>query len=274
MTNSRPQPLDRGKGGFCILVYGVPGAGKTRFAGSGDRTLIIRPPVDHTDSIPADADVQEWVIDDWSGMLEAFQFLQQGGSEDYDWVWLDSISLIQDALLDDVMVDAIARKPARSVEKGGIRVPEFGPDQGEYKINFDRINKWVRDMVGLAKMGHFNFGITAHPVEIWDPIREEELWAPWVQGKNMSNKICGFMNLVAYLQEVRREGKPTQRLLLTEAPGFVGKDQFQALPELKSGRRGLVKPTVPELTKAIDAARGPARKRKKTKKRRSRRRSR
>lgn len=234
-----------------MMVYGVPGAGKTRLLGSGSRTLIIRPPTDHTDSIPDGADVQELVISDWSGMFETFAWLQQGAHKDFDWVWLDSISLMQDVLLADVMDDAIARRPDRAMNKGGVQTPEFGPDQGEYKLNFDRINSWVRDMVGLAKSGSINFGITAHPFEWYDPVLEEDVWSPWVQGKNMSPKICGYMNIVAYLQEVRKKEEPIQRLLLTDAEGFVGKDQLQCFPELKSGRHGLVEPDMDKITKAI-----------------------
>lgn len=251
----KPRPLQRGKG-TSMLVFGVPGAGKTRLIGSGGRPLILRPPVDHTDSIELPSDAMEMVIEDWAGMLEAFQFIQQGGHEDFDWVWLDSISLFQDMGLDDIMADAIARKPARAIERGGQKIPEFGPDQGEYKTNFDRIAKWVRDMAGLADAGLINFGLTAHPFEWYDPVAEEDLWAPWVQGRGMSPKICGYMNVVAYLREVRKKDGGSVRVLMTDAEGFVGKDQYDAFPELNNGSHGIVDPTMPKIMKAIKDARG------------------
>lgn len=246
-----PQKLTVGK---CttMMVYGVPGAGKTRLLGSGKRTLILRPPEDHTDSIEAGADCEELVLEDWSGMFETFSWLQQGAHKDYDWVWLDSISLMQDRLLEDVLVDMMIRRPDLAMDKGGVKVPEFGADKGEYKINFDRIAKWVRDMTGIAKAGAFNFGITAHPFEWYDPVREEEVWAPWIQGKNMSPKISGYMNIIAFLQERKGdEDKPGQRILMIDAPGFVGKDQLDCIPELKSGRHGIIEPTMAKLEKAI-----------------------
>lgn len=241
----KPQPVNRSKG-VSLLVYGVPGSGKTRLAGSAANSLILRPPTDHTDSIDADSDVQEIILPDWSSVRETFQWGQQGGFDDFDWVWLDSISLFQDHGLDDVFADAVARKPDRA---------QFGPDKGEYGINMNRLSTFVRDMVGLASEGRMNFGITAHPFEWYDPIAQDSVWAPWVQGNNMSPKVCGYMNIVAYLQEVRRDGKPTQRVLLTDAPGFVGKDQFNCVPELKSGKRGIVDPTMPKLIQAIKKAR-------------------
>lgn len=250
-----PQPVSDGIGKRpCVLVYGVPGAGKTRLVGSEDSTLIIRPPVDHTDSIP-DSQAEEVVVSDWNKMFEVYAWIQQGGGKKYKWIWLDSLSLIQDILLQDVMDDALVRKPARAVDKGGIMVPEFSFDQGEYGINFNRIVKWIGDMVGLAKDGMFSFGITAHPFDWHDPMKEEDVLAPWVQGKNMSPKICGFMNIVAYLQVQKREDKPPQTVLLSEAAGFYGKDQYNCFPELKSGKNGILEPTVPKLEKAITGSR-------------------
>lgn len=248
-----PAPVEerrRGHGGVSMLLYGLPGAGKTRLIGSGPKTLILRPPTDHTDSIVLPADVDEIEVDDWAGMLEVFQAAQQGGFDKYEWFWLDSVTLMQEFGLDDVFQAAIDRQPARA---------QYGPDKGEYGINMSRLGKFVRDTVGLAKAGHFNFGMTAHVMELHDPVADEELWAPQVQGKNMSHKFAGYMNIVAYLQKDDK-GK---RLLLTDAEGFVGKDQFDCFPALKSGRHGLVNPTMKDVDAAIKKARGnkPARKR-------------
>jgi hypothetical protein len=263
----QPQPLEVGKG-KTIMVYGVPGAGKTRYlVGTSPKCLIIRPPDDHTDSIAPGADCEELIVEDWSGMFETFAWLQQGAAKDYKWVWLDSISLMQDRLLEDVVTDMLIRRPDLAMDKAGeskererwvelkekgVVVPEYGPDKGEYKINFERLARWVRDMTGLAKAGAFNFGITAHPIEWYDPTLEEDVWAPWVQGKNMIPKICGYMNIVAYLQEQKGESsKPGQRVLMVDQKGFMGKDQLFCFPELKSGRHGIIDPTGDKLIKAI-----------------------
>jgi hypothetical protein len=105
-------------------------------------------------------------------------------------------------------------------------------------------------MHSLVDLGQINFGITAHTMEWWDPIEEEDVWAPQIPGKNMMSKLCGYMHVVAYLQKVQRQGKPTRRKLLTDSSGFYGKDQvtFGALD-------GMWDPTMPKIMSTIRKSR-------------------
>jgi hypothetical protein len=252
---AEPKRLEQGKG-INMLLFGFPGVGKTPLLGSSElRTLIIRPPADHTASIRSPHNCREMVAADWAGMYEAKRYAQQKGWKEFDWVWLDSLSVFQDFGLRDVLGDAIARKPSRAVEKGGTTIAEHGADQGEYGINFSRITGWVQDMVGFADEGKFNFGITCHP-EVWfNPKTEDSVLAPWIQGKGMIPKICGYMNIIAYLEEVQRDGKDPYLKLVSQAEGFYGKDQFHAFPKLKSGSRGIVNPTMSKIMDAVEAVR-------------------
>lgn len=253
----KPTPLRQGAGISMILV-GMPGVGKTPFIASGGNTIIIHPPADNMDSIGSASNVKELVISDWSDAYEALEYcngLEPKDSPDL-WIWLDSISVWQEYGLADVLADAIERKPSRAIKKGGVTIPEFGADVGEYGTNMGRIKRWCRDMHGFAKEGKFNFGITAHPMEWYDPIAEEDLLAPNIQGKGMVTNICGYMNINAYLQEIPREDGPSQKVLFTKTPGFYGKDQFDCLPETKSGKRGLIEPTMAEFNELLAKARG------------------
>ncbi len=196
-------------GGVNLCIFAPPGTGKTTLIGTGPKTLIIRPPVDHTQSIVRPADVIEIVAGAWNGMAEALRWVQQDGYKEVDWVWLDSISLMEDIGLDDVFQVAIDRKPSRN---------EFGPDKGEYGINRGRLMRWVRDMMGISAAGMINFGVTAQPMEMYDPIKEDDVWLPAVGSPNnplMAIKFCGYMNIVAYLKLTERDGKPPVRRLMT-----------------------------------------------------------
>lgn len=251
----KPRKLRQGEG-ITWLLFGIPGVGKTPLIGENPNTLIIRPPTDHTDSILVPENVEEIVIRDWSSELEAFQYVHQGGWEKHDWVWLDSLSGFQDFGLRDVLEDAVIRNPSkRGIEKGGQIIAEFGADQGEYGINFNRITNMVQDFCGLASEGKINFGITCHPSDWYNPVTEETVLAPWIQGKGMISKICGYMNVITYMQEVQRDGKEPQIQLLSNAKGFYGKDQFRAFPELKSGKRGLINPTMSRIMELFEARR-------------------
>lgn len=232
-----------------LLVYAMWGVGKTGFVGSGGpKTLILRPPTDHTDSIitmyPPGKRPKEWVLHDWDEADESYLYLREHGAE-WDWVWLDSISLWQDTGLDDIWQATVARNPERLKKHAGM-------DKGEYGRNMDRISAWVRNTVSIDT---FNFGITAFPtMKLETPSGDRKLM-PWIQGSMMSEKICGYMNMVGYME--KKISPSTRRvyrqITFEETDDFYGKDQFNAFEKNR-----LVDPTVPKLTAAVNAAKSKA----------------
>ena len=160
----------------------------------------------------------------------------------------------QDTGLDEIWADTIAAKPHRA---------QYGLDKGEYGVNMTRLARWVRSMVGIDQ---FNFGVTAHPLEIEDPVSEEMKLQPYVQGKNMSTKVQGYMNLVAYYEKKntgKGDDKKLVRVLRFEGSDrYVAKDQFDAFAE---GR--MVNPTMPKIMAAVEASRPKTTARKTTTKR-------
>ena len=245
-----PQPLTPGR---TVIqgIYGLPGAGKTRLAGSSAyKTLIIRPPTDHTDSIGEKDNIEEVVISDWSEQLEHFQWGQQGGYKQYTWVWLDGVTLFEEIGMDDVFGHVVMQKPHRA---------ENGPDKGEYGVNRQRLGKWLRDMIGLSKEGHFNFGFTAHVMEYVDPVESETIWIPQVGDRDgkFAMKLCGYTNICAYLKASDEDKKPRKETLLVDGEGFIGKDQYNCFPKLKSGRHGFINPTLTDIEDAIASKKRP-----------------
>jgi len=237
------QPVQRSKK-VTICIYGPPGVGKTRLVGSGgEGTLIVRPPTDHTDSIRTNG-VEEWEVFDWSEMNNVHEYLRHDGAKDFDWVWLDSISLYQDIGLDDIWEGVIAAKPHRA---------EWALDRGEYNINMWRLQQWIRHVVAIPG---FNFGIVAHPAEIANPISGEVKLQPYVQGKNMSTKIQGYMNIVAYYEVVMVEGEERRVLRTRGDERFEAKDQFDCF---KNGR--MVDPTMEKIEASINGSRKPTKRR-------------
>lgn len=240
------------------LNYGDPSVGKTSLIGTGGamyKTLIIRPPTDHTDPIVGSG-CKETVVRDWEQIWEVLDYLRHEGSE-WDWVWLDSISLMQDFGLDDVYDGILDRKgPVGSAARAARE--QFGPDQGEYRVNMWRLEQWIRHTVGAAQ---FNFGITAHP--FWYDRNEdvEPYLMPWIQGKNMPNKISGMMNLVSYHhlreREVQGQKKYARVLNFNKTTTWYAKSQFKlADGSGVFGETGsVINPTVPKVLEAVNAGR-------------------
>lgn len=227
-----------------LMVYGDPGAGKTQFIGTTPgRVLYIRPPTEGTGAIPESdwADMEEAVVSDWEEMYALLDRLRHEG-EQFDWVWVDNISLLQDHLLDDELeteITKISNNPKRKL---------FGPDQGVYGRNMYRIGFWFRHVIGPDL---FNFGCSAHAAELLpseDPERDRKLM-PWVQGKNMSPKLCGYFHTVAFLDLATIGDKPNRRVLrLNATERFYAKDQMNL-----SGDGRIVDPTMPKVIKMIEA---------------------
>lgn len=232
-----------------LLVYAMWGAGKTVFVGSGGpRSLILRPPTDHTDSIiahyPSAQRPKEWVLNDWDEANTAGEYLRLHGHE-WDWVTLDSISLFQEIGLDDIWSATKDKNPSRDVKWAG-------KDKKEYGLNMDRLAEWVRNIVSLDA---FNFCITAFPtLKFESPESDTVKMMPWIQGKQMAPKICGYMNMVGCM-EVKRppSGKVYRQITFQETDDFYAKDQFNAFPDFR-----LVNPTLPKIAAAVAASRGKA----------------
>jgi len=224
-----------------MLVYAHPGRGKTVLAATSaelGKTLLIRSPVDHIPRMALASGAEQAVVHNWDEMYELLEFLRHE-PDAYDWVWLDSISLFQDVGLDDVFAAAIERNPARR---------KYGPDKGEYGVNMSRLAEWVRFVVGSNT---FNFGITAHPIPMIDPVEDGLILMPWVQGKQMAEKMCGYMNAVAYLEVRRNKAGKRYRVIHTQATeDYYAKDQFDAFEDGK-----MINPTMAKIMAAIDKTR-------------------
>ena len=231
------------------VLYSDPGKGKTRLLGTAAEIMpvtIVRSPVDHTESILSRhrPNVTEWVVSDWDDMDNVLDRARSGGVKKGSLVSLDSISLTQDVLLDDIWATVIAEKPARA---------RFGLDKQEYGINMTRLGRWVRHMVGPDL---FHIMVTAHTERTISPDKDEdgdpvEKLMPWVQGKQMPNKICGYATLVAFLDQ---DAKGRRILHTSSTDVFYGKNQYDPSGEDWAIRN----PTMPDLMERITKARGSA----------------
>lgn len=220
------------KAGINILIYGDNGVGKTPLIGTSESCLILN--ADSPESVLsaklAGSTAEVWNIRDWNDAEEAHEYLRHN-NHGYKWIWLDSLPGLQESGLHQLMEDLVASKPHRD---------KFIPDMHEYLGNMNRLRLWVREMSALP----VNFGITAHPFRTQDD-KDEEITYPWVQGKNMPQSICAFMNVIGFLRLRSKEGKTEQVLYTKKLPNYYARDRFSLLPS------PMVNPTIPRLEKLI-----------------------
>lgn len=224
-------------------LYGDSGIGKTRFVGTyqDGPLLLLRSPVDHIDSILTagmGSNITERVLRDWSDSNDTLEELRATGDR-WDWVWLDSASLVQDVMMDDIWGVVLKERPDRY---------RYGLDKQEHGINQLRLGSWMRHVVGADL---FNFGWTAHAQDLPSPDLDEEgdpieKLMPYVHGARggLAQKFCGYSNLICYM----RKDKKGNRILHTESnPVYYAKNQYD--PDGKDW--ALVAPTMPKLLAKI-----------------------
>jgi hypothetical protein len=244
-----------------ILVCAASGWGKTRLAGTSrgpkGQSLFVRPPVDYVDSVlPEDRPFwSEWVATDWTQMEDCYEHLRHEGKEKYDWVWFDSVSAYQDIGLDDLWETIITEKPSRK---------RYGLDKGDYWINMQRLGRWIRDVATLSDTGAFNFGITAWPAELSPSPEDDEMpqkLMPWVQGKNMAMKVCGYTNIVAF-GSITPKG--TRQLQFMENDRVYAKCQFDGTDKpgsVKAMNYRMLRPTIPKIEDMVATSTAPVKRR-------------
>jgi hypothetical protein len=212
-TSKRPKeikPLAKKKLWVRPLLYGHPGAGKTPLAGSTamlGRTLILN--ADGPDALESirkadywkeyGKNVEFWDVDNGKDLTNVHDYFRRGGgTEEFDWVWLDSATLFEDSDMDDIMRQLHKKNKNRDIHL---------PDKPQYMLRQNHIGLWVRDMKRLR----INFGMTAHVMTIGFETEDEDddesavAYMPSIQGGQgkLSSKICGSFGIVGRLH-VRR----------------------------------------------------------------------
>jgi len=217
-----------------IMLYGEPGVGKSVFAGTSPKCLFLvnnAGEVTSPASMGSNADM--WLCEGYDDVDEAFEYMRHEGHKTYDWLWFDNLTLFQEQCMDKIMADLVAAKPNRS---------QWVPDQHEYLVNQNRIGTMIRSLIKLP----VNIGFTAHVMRQQDD-DGKVLYLPMLQGGQgaLSQKVCGYMNLVAFMKAVRKDGATTRSLTLSKNSRYIAKSRFKGVPTTMES------PTVPKLQMAV-----------------------
>jgi hypothetical protein len=224
-------------------LYGHFGVGKTPLIGSGERTMIMDADNGLESAKAAGSKAEFAEVKGYDDLAEMYDYFKYGsGCADYDWVWLDSLSMFMDrSLIDDLVAEAHARKPAT--------ISADYADRPQYMIQQNRISKFCREWRALP----INFGVTAL-VMIEEDSDGELRHMPLIPGKHgqFSQKMCGYFNLVTYM--LIKDDNKTRRLLTETKNEYHARDRFHAVrtPLKAGGTAGWIdNPSVPKVERLI-----------------------
>lgn len=211
-----------------ILIYGDPGCGKTYLTAGLPNLLYL-------------ACDPNWVVARRAGhkpsgfrkmnryqeLDGALDWLEQGAAEEFDWVLLDGVNILQNRILFQVAREAWEANPAK-------RANPRQPDKPDYFFAQNAIKSAVSRLVDLPT----NVILTAHAMDLEDPNTGERWLRPGIEGKGfaVSNYICGLMSAVGYMapKVLERVGKKNQvrrilwRTIVDDDAGvtYFAKDQL------------------------------------------------
>jgi hypothetical protein len=217
-----------------ILVYGEPGTGKTVLLGSAPNSLMLEADQGDASAAIQGSTAQKWPLRDWDDAAHALEWLQHGGTKEFEFLTFDTITMFQDSGLANIMEDLVALKPNRKL---------WLPDKGEYGQNMNRLIRFIKDLIRLP----IPIIASAHIQQDQDH-EGETRYMPYVQGKNMPDKVCSFFDVVAHMQMRVKDGKEIPRLSTLKEGKYYTKDRYGSI-------LALADPTVPKIMTRIE--RGP-----------------
>jgi hypothetical protein len=218
---------------FNMLIYGLPGAGKTHLAGSADEVPECRT-VLHLDSgggsMTLDSTfprVESVLVTKWEQYEKHYKRLLFGtdGYDRFGTVILDHITESQKLCQRWVMANALERatKKGKGVED---IIPEV-PQQSHYLIMYEAIMQMLRDFRDLP----VNFICTAHEKQDMN-IRGGMKLKPSLSGQAKSD-IPGLFDIVARLYTGKVGDQDNVRLFATQDTSeYVAKQRGTKLPPL------------------------------------------
>lgn len=216
---SKVAPVGQYDAHIHALIVAAPGFGKTVFAGTAPNALFLTTDPEGTISALAFGSVaQEWRIETWSEINEAYRYLRDGGIKEMglEWVIIDNISEAKNmSMLESI---ANARKHNKNRD-------EHVPGLDDHQRSQLQIKDFVKKMHDL-------------PVNIlwtsWRKTEEdsegESFFTCGVHGQQglLAQEIQGYMNIVGFGEVVDDE----RVVYFKQEMPYMGKDRYVALPKV------------------------------------------
>lgn len=221
-----------------MAVVAESGWGKTVFAGTAPRALFLTTDPEGTVAAKRQgSDADEWPIQTWTELNDAFRYVRDEGTDEYEWLIVDTIT--------EAQTKAMRESVDNSVKQNAGRDP-LVPAQQDYQRSQNALQQMVQKFHDLP----INIIWTAHRTDMEDAEGNPYYGAAIHGGKgSLAQQILGYMNIVGYGDMKEVEGKRVRRMYFTHTEaGHRGKDRFAALGNFKDNL------TVPRLMEILAEA--------------------
>jgi len=213
-----------------MLVYGDSGVGKTRFASSAPKVLMIDVNDKGQDSVRRDLNPDFILIEYWREINDIYWF-QQEGDHDYESVGIDTVSNLQNICMDFVLGDEAARDASRD------------PDMPSRQA-WGKVGKLMRTQIinfrNLPLNTIFVAQLRAKQTGDDEDDESEIIYGPEVS-PSIEKTLKAAVGTIGYLtkREVVIRNKKTKtarkeirrRLLLGDSERYISKDRNGVFPE-------------------------------------------
>lgn len=218
------------------LIYAPSGEGKTVLAGTAPKSLFLTVEAAGTESAKAmGSDADEWVIEDWSTLVEAYTYLKEGGHKEYAWCNLDSLTELEELCWKD-QLESIGKEFEA-------RIQDYGIVDRRVKKMVDNFNRLPINILYTAQQA-------AMEMEDEDGDELTKVVPAIGRAKNgwpLSHLICGKVTLIGLLKVTRDdEGDEVRRLWVNGGERYIAKDRHDTFPKY------IEDPNIAEMTKAVD----------------------
>ena len=211
-----------------ILIYGDSGTGKTVWCGSDDKVLFVAPE-DNSDGLLsaalAGSSADKWPVKTWEDIVEAFDWLSEQETIDYNWIVVDSLTEMQMMAMREILDRAVEENPSRD--------PDI-PQLQDWQKYYEMVKRMIKAFNGLP----CNILYTALSRQTEDEDGTEYL-LPDLQGKkdNYAKQVVSWMTSFGCLQIKRvktgdgeiKMVKEVRRITWRDTGIVTGKDRTQAL---------------------------------------------
>ncbi|AVE00719.1 Sak4-like ssDNA annealing protein [Gordonia phage Buggaboo] len=205
-----------------ILLYGDPGIGKTRIAGSARNPLILATENGTVSARKSSGNTKVWdCINSWEKFEEAYEWLAENAEKPgfpFDWVCVDTGTQLQLNIRRDIVDERVEEGTAKDLDPDKVHLDEYGKEQ-------QRLMRYITLFNALP----VNVLWTAHAMLVTNE-EGEEFKLPNFHGKGygVANWIAAQMHLVGYMHFRDVKDAKTQKVTPRRVIEWRGTDRYMA----------------------------------------------